>query len=42
LILKPELEDGSGLGLSFWMAMFAGLLALSVPVMDMFVAADDE
>ena len=42
LILKPEIEDPLGIGLSFWMAMFAGLLALGAPVMDMFVAADDE
>ena len=42
LIMKPELEDGMGLGLSFWLAMIAGLLALGTPAMDMFVAADDE
>ena len=43
LILKPEIDDDAiGLGMSFFMAMFAGLLGLAAPLMDMFVPADGE
>ena len=41
-ILMPEFEDGMGVGMSFFMAMFAGLLGLAAPLMDMFVPADGE
>ena len=40
-ILMPEFEDGMGVGMSFFMAMFAGLLGLAAPLMDMFVPADE-
>ena len=45
LILKPEITTATGdvsLGMSFFMAMFAGLLGLAAPLMDMFVPADGE
>ena len=43
LILKPEMgSDAIGLGMSFFMAMFAGLLGLAAPLMDMFVPTDGE
>ena len=43
LILKPEIVGlDTSLGISFFMAIFGGILALVVPVMDMFVAADGE
>ena len=43
LILKPEMDDEVvGLGMSFFMAMFAGLLGLAAPLMDMFVPVDGE
>ena len=43
LILKPEMDDEAvGLGMSFFMAMFAGLLGLAAPLMDMFVPVDGE
>jgi len=41
-ILMPEFVDGMGVGMSFFMAMFAGLLGLGAPLMDMFVPADGE
>ena len=41
-ILMPEFEDGMGVGMSFFMAMFAGMLGLAAPLMDMFVPADGE
>ena len=41
-ILMPEFEDGMSVGMSFFMAMFAGLLGLAAPLMDMFVPADGE
>ncbi len=41
-ILMPEFEDGMAVGMSFFMAMFAGLLGLAAPLMDMFVPADGE
>jgi len=43
LILRPDMgDDAIGLGMSFFMAMFAGLLGLAAPLMDMFVPADGE
>ena len=42
LILRPDMGDEIGLGMSFFMAMFAGLLGLAAPLMDMFVPADGE
>ncbi|MDB4656850.1 hypothetical protein OAE50_01145 [Candidatus Poseidoniaceae archaeon] len=44
MIMKPSLdaEIDIGLGMSFFMAMFAGLLGLAAPLMDMFVPADGE
>ena len=44
MIIKPSLdaEIDIGLGMSFFMAMFAGLLGLAAPLMDMFVPADGE
>ena len=42
LILKPELEDDFGIGISFWMAILAGILALGASAMDTFVVTDDK
>jgi hypothetical protein len=43
LILRPDMgDDAIGLGMSFFMAMFAGLLGLAAPLMDMFVPTDGE
>ena len=41
-ILIPELETGTGTGKSFLIAVFAGLLGLAAPLVDMFVPADGE
>lgn len=41
-ILIPELETGTGTGMSFLIAVFAGLLGLAAPLVDMFVPADGE
>ena len=40
LILMPELDESS-VGMTFYMAMLGGLLALAAPAMDMFVASDE-
>jgi len=42
MIMAPEMPDEFGYGMSFFMAMFAGLLGLAAPLMDMFVPADGE
>lgn len=41
LILKPELEDGMELGMSFFMAIIAGVLGLAASAMGMLVKADE-
>ena len=41
MIMMPELESEFGYGMSFFMAIIAGLLALGTPLMDMFVPADE-
>lgn len=41
MIMMPELESEMGYGMSFFMAMFAGLLALGTQLMDIFVPADE-
>ena len=41
-ILLPELETDMSSGMSFILAMFAGLLGLAAPLVDMFVPAEDE
>ena len=42
LILKPEIDDDAiSLGMSFFMAIIAGVLGLAASAMDMFVAADE-
>ena len=41
-ILIPELETGTGTGMSFLIAVFAGLLGLAAPLVDMFVPAEGE
>ena len=41
-ILIPELETDMSAGMSFIVAMFAGLLGLAAPLVDMFVPADGE
>ena len=41
-ILIPELETGTSTGMSFLIAVFAGLLGLAAPLVDMFVPADGE
>ena len=41
-ILLPELETDMSAGMSFIVAMFAGLLGLGAPLVDMFVPAEDE
>ena len=42
LILKPEMDDDAiSLGMSFFMAIIAGVLGLAAPAMDMFVEADE-
>ena len=41
-ILLPELETDMSAGMSFIVAMFAGLLGLAAPLVDMFVPADGE
>ena len=41
-ILIPELDTGMSTGMSFIVAMFAGLLGLAAPLVDMFVPADGE
>ena len=41
LIIKPDLEDGMELGMSFFMAIIAGVLGLAASAMDMLVAADE-
>ena len=42
LILKPEIDDDAiSLGMSFFMAIIAGVLGLAAPAMDMFVEADE-
>ena len=40
LILMPEFDDMSA-GMSFYMAIIAGVLGLGAPAMDMFVEADE-
>ena len=41
MIMMPELESEFGYGMSFFMAIIAGLLALGTQLMDMFVPADE-
>ena len=41
MIMMPELADEMGYGMSFFMAIIAGLLALGTQLMDMFVPADE-
>ena len=41
-ILLPELETDMSTGMSFMIAMFAGILGLAAPLMDMFVPVDGE
>lgn len=41
MLMRPELENDASLGLSFFMAIIAGILALAAPAMDMFVASDE-
>ena len=41
LLIKPELEDGMELGMSFFMAIIAGVLGLAASVMGMLVKADE-
>ena len=41
-ILIPELDTGMSTGMSFIVAMFAGLIGLAAPLVDMFVPAEDE
>jgi len=41
MIMAPEMPDEFGYGMSFFMAIIAGVLGLAAPAMDMFVAADE-
>lgn len=41
MIMSPEMPDEVGYGMSFFMAIIAGILGLAAPAMDMFVAADE-
>ena len=41
LILMPEFGDDMSTGMTFFMAIIAGVLGLAAPAMDMFVAADE-
>ena len=41
MIMSPEMPDEVGYGMSFFMAIIAGVLGLAAPAMDMFVAADE-
>ena len=41
MLMRPELDIDASLGLSFFMAIIAGVLGLAAPAMDMFVEADE-
>ena len=41
MIMAPEMPDEIGYGMSFFMAIIAGVLGLAAPAMDMLVAADE-
>ena len=41
MIMSPEMPDEVGYGMSFFMAIIAGVLGLAAPAMDMLVAADE-
>ena len=41
MIMSPEMPDEIGYGMSFFMAIIAGVLGLAASAMDMFVAADE-
>ena len=41
MIMAPEMPDEIGYGMSFFMAIIAGVLGLAAPAMDMFVEADE-
>ena len=41
MIMSPEMPDEVGYGMSFFMAIIAGVLGLAASAMDMFVAADE-
>ena len=41
MIMSPEMPDEVGYGMSFFMAIIAGVLGLAAPAMDMFVEADE-
>tara|TARA_B100000767_G_scaffold93130_1_gene89542 strand:+ start:414 stop:935 length:522 start_codon:yes stop_codon:yes gene_type:complete len=41
VIIFPELSDGEGVGMSFYMAIIAGVLGLAAPAMGMLVKADE-